>query len=142
LHRNEWVSSESVFILPEQWDACVQAGRSPLLSGGVLYVGIDVGVKSDNAAVVGVGWDTIEKKIFLATHRAWRPTKSQPVNLRDVEEYVLELRRRHRIVKVYADPYQAMQMLQSLQKKLGGTVVQEFPQTVATQRRWVRNFTV
>jgi len=38
---------------------------------------------------------------------------------------------RHRIVRVYADPYQAMEMLQSLQRKIGATVVQEFPQTVA-----------
>jgi hypothetical protein len=35
------------------------------------------------------------------------------------------------VVRVFADPYQAMQMLQNLQAKLGETVVQEFPQTVA-----------
>jgi phage terminase large subunit-like protein len=131
LHGNEWVSSESIFILPEQWQACVDPSRSPLLSGGVLYVGVDIGVKSDNAAVVGVTWDPRAQKIALAIHRAWRPTKTQPVNLEDVENFILELRRRHRIVRLYADPYQAMQMLQSLQKKMGATVVQEFPQTVA-----------
>jgi phage terminase large subunit-like protein len=117
IHRNEWVSSESVFILPEQWDACVDPSRTPLLSGGVLYLGVDIGVKSDNAAVVGVTWDKQGQKLVLAIHRAWRPTKTQPVNLQDVEDYVLDLRRRHRIVRLYADPYQAMQMLQALQKK-------------------------
>jgi phage terminase large subunit-like protein len=131
LHRNEWVSSESVFILPEQWDACVDPARTPLLSAGVLYLGADIGVKSDNAAVVGVSWDKQGQKIVLATHKAWRPTKTQPVNLQEIEDHILDLRRRHRIVRVYADPYQAMQMLQSLQKKIGAAVVQEFPQTVA-----------
>jgi phage terminase large subunit-like protein len=131
LHSNQWVSSESVFILPEQWQACVDLSLSPLLSGGLLYLGVDVGVKSDNAAVVGVAWDTEAQKIVLATHRVWRPTKTQPVNLQEIEDYILELRKRHRIVKLYADPYQAMQMLQSLQRKIGSTVVQEFPQTVA-----------
>jgi phage terminase large subunit-like protein len=131
LHENRWVSSESVFILPQQWLACVDPSRSPLLSGGILYLGVDVGVKSDNAAVVGVTWDKKAEKIALATHRAWRPTKTQPVNLQDIEDYILDLRKRHRVVRLYADPYQAMQMLQSLQKKMGVTVVQEFPQTVA-----------
>ena len=55
IHRNEWVSSESVFILPEQWDACVEPSRTPLLSGAVLYLGVDIGVKSDNAAVPSHG---------------------------------------------------------------------------------------
>ena len=73
----------------------------------------------------------MEKKIFLATHKVWRPTRQDPVNLRDIEDYILELRKRHRVVKVYADPYQAMQMIQSLQKKMGVTVVNEFPQTVS-----------
>jgi phage terminase large subunit-like protein len=131
LHNNNWVSSESVFILPAQWDACVDESRSPLLSRGVLYLGIDIGIKSDNAAVVGVGWDGMEKKIFLATHKVWRPTRQDPVNLRDIEDYILELRKRHRVVKIFADPYQAMQMIQSLQKKMGVTVVNEFPQTVS-----------
>jgi phage terminase large subunit-like protein len=131
LHRNEWVSSETVFILPEQWDACVDYARNPILSGVALYLGIDVGVKSDNAAVVGVTWERTSQKLFLATHKVWRPTKNQPVKLQDIEDYILEIRRRHPIAKVYADPYQAMQMLQSLQRKIGPTVVQEFPQTVA-----------
>jgi hypothetical protein len=62
IHRNEWVSSESVFILPEQWDACVDPSRTPLLSGGVLYLCVDIGVKSDNAAVIGVMWDKARAK--------------------------------------------------------------------------------
>jgi phage terminase large subunit-like protein len=89
-----------------------------------------LGVKSDNAAVVGVRWNKQGRKLILATHKAWRP-KAQPVNLQDIEDYILKLRRRHRIVRVYADPYQAMQMLQSLQKKIGANVVQEFPQAVS-----------
>jgi phage terminase large subunit-like protein len=129
LHENRWVSSESVFITREQWDACVDPSRTALLSGAALFLGVDIGVKSDNAAVVGVVWQ--EQKIALAVHKAWRPTRTQPVNLQDVEDYILELRKRHRIVRLYADPYQAMQMIQSFKKKIGSTVALEFPQTVA-----------
>jgi len=118
LHENRWVSSESTFITREQWLACVDPSRVPLLSGGVLYLGVDIGVKSDNAAIVSVQWDK-QQKITVANHRVWRPTREQPVNLQDVENYIVELRKRHRIVRVYADPYQAMQMIQSLQKNDG-----------------------
>jgi len=131
IHRNEWVSSEGVFILPEQWAACVDPSRSPLLSGRLLLIGADIGIKSDNGAVVGVAWDDKAQKIVIACHRVWRPTKNQPVNLQEIEDYILELHRRHRILRLYADPYQAMQMLQNLQKKIGSNVVMEFPQTVA-----------
>ncbi len=129
LHRNEWVSGESAFVTPERWDACTDQSRTPLLSGGALYLGLDIGLKSDWAALVGVVWQG--QKIAVATHKAWRPTKTTPVNLQDIEDYILELRKRHRIVRFYADPYQCMQMLQNLQRRIGATVVQEFPQTVA-----------
>lgn len=128
LHRNEWVSSEGVFILPEQWAACVDPKRTPLLSGGALFVGVDIGIKSDTSAVVGVIREG--ERIAIALHRVWRPTKMQPVNLADVEAFIVELAAKHRLVKLLADPYQAMQMLQSLRLKFGAAV-EEFPQTVA-----------
>jgi phage terminase large subunit-like protein len=53
------------------------------------------------------------------------------VKLREVADYVLDLRKRHRIARVYADPYQFMESLQFLQAKMGESVVQEFPQTQA-----------
>jgi phage terminase large subunit-like protein len=131
LHRNEWVSSESVFILPEQYDACVDPTRTPLLSGAALYLGLDLATKSDTAALVGTTWEPKTGRLILATHRVWRPTRKEPVQLADVEQHILDLRKRHRIAKLYADPYQAMQMLQSLQRKLGESIVCEYPQTVA-----------
>jgi hypothetical protein len=74
LHRNEWVSSESVFITPEQWDRCVDSLRTPMLVRAALYLGVDVGVKSDNAGVVGVTWDKKSQKLVLAwrTPQSWR----------------------------------------------------------------------
>jgi phage terminase large subunit-like protein len=131
LHRNEWVSSESVFITPELWDQCVDQSRTPLLSGGSLYLGVDLAVKSDTAALVGVAWERQTGRLILATHRVWRPTKKEPVQLADVEQHILDLKKRHRIARLYADPFQAMQMLQSLTRKLGESVVCEYPQTVA-----------
>jgi hypothetical protein len=81
LHVNRWTSGESTFIDPEQWERCVSPSLTPLLSGGILFLGIDIGVKSDNAGVVGVTWASEGQKIIIATHRVWRPTRNSPVNL-------------------------------------------------------------
>jgi len=57
LYRNEWVSSESTFISADAWDACVDKSLIPMLSGGALHLGIDIGVKNDSSGVVGVVGD-------------------------------------------------------------------------------------
>ncbi len=129
LHENKWTSSEGAFISAAQWDAIVDPSRSPLLTEGILFVGVDVGIKSDNAAVAAVGWDSTGTRIVVACHRKWVPTKLEPVTLGDVKNYIAGLSQRHQVVKVYADPYQAMQMIQELQAE--GLPIEEFPQTVA-----------
>ena len=128
LHENRWVSAESTFITPEQYDALIDRLRAPLLSGGNLYVGIDIGIKSDSTGVVGVSWEPDGKRLSLSTHRVWKPTKNQPVNLEDVFNHVVELCTRHHVSKIFADPYQAMSLIQRLQAQ--GLPVEEFPQTV------------
>ena len=52
-HRNEWVSSESRFIEPEVYDACVDSFLREDLTGA-LFLGVDVGLKSDSTAIVAV----------------------------------------------------------------------------------------
>src|SRR5262249_20569050 len=66
LHENRWTSSESQFIAPEQWDACVNDNHAPILADAVVHIGVDLGVKSDSSAVVGVCWDESGKKIMTA----------------------------------------------------------------------------
>ena len=55
LHENRWATAEEVFITPEMWDPCVNQAHHPtIISRDPLYVGIDVGIKHDNAARVAV----------------------------------------------------------------------------------------
>jgi hypothetical protein len=49
LHQNEWVSAESAFITGEMWDAITDESLNPSLTGERLYVGVDIGIKSDSA---------------------------------------------------------------------------------------------
>jgi len=126
LHGNEWVSAESQFISAEQWDAIVDESRSPILAGASVCLGIDIGVKSDTSAVVGAGWDNDGKKVIVAFHKIWRPTKGHPVILGDVKDYIKEVSQRHAIRKAVADPSQAYRLIEELGNE--GITVEEFTQ--------------
>jgi phage terminase large subunit-like protein len=129
LHRNEWVSAESQFISAEQWDACVDRNLSPALNGKSVFLGVDLGVKSDSSAVVAVGWDPTGKKLITAFHKIWRPSRGSPVNLDEVKQYIEEICRLHSVRGILADPSQCFLLIQQL-APLGITVT-EFPQTQA-----------
>ncbi|MBI3065677.1 MAG: hypothetical protein HYY82_12185 [Deltaproteobacteria bacterium] len=129
LHGNEWVSAESQFISAEQWDAIVDESRSPILTGGSVCLGIDIGVKSDTSAVVAVSWDNDGKKLIVAFHRIWKPTKGRPVVLGDVKDFIKEISQRHAIRKALADPSQAYRLIEELRNE--GITVEEFTQSPA-----------
>jgi len=38
-----------------------------------------------------------EDQIVLALHKIWRPTRETPLDLREVEEWVLDVARRYRV---------------------------------------------
>jgi len=50
------------------------------------------------------------------------------VNLDDVETFILQLKEKHQILNAFADPSQALQMIQRLTAR--GVNIKEFPQTV------------
>jgi phage terminase large subunit-like protein len=129
LHKNEWVSAESAFIGAEDWDAIVDPTLSPSLNGSSVFVGVDLGVKSDSSAVVAVGWRRQTKQLLTAFHRIWRPTRNKPVNLDEVKLYIQEIHRLHHVNGIFADPSQCFLLIQQLQQI--GIRVQEFPQTVS-----------
>ena len=134
LHENRWAASESVFITPELWDSCVIKDRSPLLPTRAhhLFVGLDVGIKHDAAAVVGVRWD--RDKVVLATHRIWRPSPTQPLDLEaTVEAYLRDLHSHYCLIKILADPFQLHRSIMTL--KAAGIRIEEFPQTPANTTR-------
>lgn len=134
LHENRWVSSESTFITPELWDACVDAEHRPLLPSREEdeFVAVDIGLKSDNAAVVRVR--RRENQIVLAGYRLWKPTQREPLNLEDtVEAYLREIHAPHVVRRILIDPWQAARSIQTL--KAAGLPIEEFPQTVSNTTR-------
>ncbi len=128
LHENRWATAESTFITPELWDPCVEHNLSPLLPTDEypLFVGVDAGIKHDTAAVVAVRWDG--EKLALASHRIWRPSPSEPLDLEDtIEQHLRDLHERYYLVEVLCDPYQLHRSITTLME--AGLSIREFPQT-------------
>jgi phage terminase large subunit-like protein len=113
-HENRFVAAESQFITAEMWDAIVDPNHTPILSGGAVHVAIDLGVKSDTSAIVAVCFDPSGKKLMVAFHKIWRPSKGKPVSLDDVKSYIREIRQQHKVQSISADPSQAYLAIQQL----------------------------
>jgi hypothetical protein len=130
-HRNEWATAEEIFITPELWDSRVdQTHRATTTSREPLFVGIDVGIKHDNAARVAVRWDDAGEKLILVSHRIWKPTPTQPLNLENtVEKDLRDLNEQCDVVEYLADPYQFHRSITTLQA--AGLPIQEFPQNTS-----------
>lgn len=134
LHENKWVSSESAFITPELWDSCVQPEHQPLLvsKDETEFVAVDIGIKSDLAAVVRVR--RRGNQIVLAGVRIWKPTREQPIDLETtVEAHLLELHAHSAVRRILVDPWQAYSSIQRL--KAAGLPIEEFPQTLSNTVR-------
>jgi phage terminase large subunit-like protein len=107
-YLNQFTSGETGFVDMTDWDRCVDEGLSPLLSDRRLqiWVGLDGSYRHDATAIVSVTFDTKAQKVRLVTHRTFVPTKDEPVDFADVEEYLIELRSRFALRRVWFDPYQ------------------------------------
>ncbi|MBA7554516.1 hypothetical protein ES705_47138 [subsurface metagenome] len=128
LHENRWTSSESAFVSPEMWDACIDPNIRPILPGfkGQLSVGIDIGYSHDSSSVVAVYREG--GRVVLGLHKCWVPTKTHKIDIEEtVEAYLKELHKIYNVVSFNYDPYQFHRSGVSLAKE--GLKMVEFPQT-------------
>lgn len=112
-------------LLPEIYDAAVDPNWAPpdLAPPGVLYVhGLDIGVSRDHAVHLVLHRDLADGRIYLDRIRVWVPATGAQVDLDGVEQHVEEELRRLP-GSIYADPFQAVALLQRLERQ-GFTVTQ------------------
>jgi len=123
LHLNEWVSSESVFILPELWEACIDPDLRPLPAGGPEWVavGLDLAIRPgsahDNAALVGLYG--AGDKIATAFVKVWE-SRARRENLRIsevVEPALLQIAQRANLLAICLDPWQGYDLAQRLETR-------------------------
>jgi phage terminase large subunit-like protein len=129
LHENRWTTAASTFITPELWDQNVHTDHRPRISlhGDLeLFVGVDAGIKHDTAAVVAVYWDG--DALALASHRIWKPTPEDPLDIEaTIETYLRELASGGTVRAILCDPYQLHRSITTL--KAAGLPIREYPQT-------------
>jgi phage terminase large subunit-like protein len=133
LHRNEWVTAESIFITADLWDRNVDPDARPWLPAMAgeprlpVWVGVDVALKHDYSAVVAVT-RTAEGEVLLVRHWLWKPSASTPLNLEATVEHALwECAQGYAVQAIYVDPFQMHRSMTTLQQ--AGLPVREFPQT-------------
>ncbi len=128
--ENRFVGSESSFVDMEHWDACIDAGMTPMISDPELpvYVGVDASVKYDSTAVVAVRWNREAQKVTLVAHRIFQPSPDEPLDFEEtIEAAVLDLAERFNVRRVLFDPYQMQSTAQRLAR--AGVRIEEFPQS-------------
>lgn len=128
LHLNLPSTAES-FISLDAWDRITDPNLSPVVFNKSLpvFAGVDASTKHDATAIMAVTWDTPTQKVRLVTHRVFTPTRSEPINFELVENAVLDLHKRFRLVKVLFDPHQFVSSSQRLVS--AGVNIEEYPQT-------------
>ena len=128
--ENRWVSSESSFVDLSSWDRCVNPSATPVLSdkGLPIFVGVDASIKHDSTAIVAVTWDQQAQKVRLVAHRVFQPSPVDELNFEEcIENTLVDLNRRFRIVKILCDPWQMSAITQRLLRQ--GLFVEEFAQS-------------
>jgi phage terminase large subunit-like protein len=130
-YENRWVHSESSFLGDiAKWDACVdqRLGHAVNDPGLAIFVGVDVGLKHDQTAIVAVTFDQKAQQVRLVFHRVFQPHPDDPLDFETtVERTLLELRERFCLVKVVCDPWQMASTMQRLRNI--GIPIEEFPQS-------------
>ena len=135
LHMNEWGSVEDLFLPVELWDKAVKLD-APLIyrtgdaaRGYPISIGVDVGVKRDSSAVVGVYLDLETSKIGLAFHRIWKPSKDHPINPDDIQAYIEDKCEHLKVASIVCDPTHFYQNIMAMQA--AGLPIAEYKQSPA-----------
>jgi len=139
VHRNEWVSNEDQFMPIEWFDDAVARGeqlglRGPLTMPNLLAqrnypvcLGVDIGIKHDNSAVVGTYYDVKRQRIGLACSQIWAPTSANPIDLEHtVEAYVQEVCKSLHVISIAYDKTNFHRSMTTLKNK--GLPMVEFSQ--------------
>jgi len=135
LHENQWVTTHEAFIPIEWWDEAASAWSQPVLytedspyRNWPIVLGVDVGIKSDCSAVVGVAFDWKRKKSIVTNHKIWQPTPGEMLDLEDtVEKYIIECCAKFKVIDIAYDPSQFHRSMTTLAKM--GLPMTEFTQS-------------
>lgn len=131
LHLNQWCAPEDRLTNIDDVRACVAHDGILEPQGDRQYViGVDLGITNDrtvcavmHAERVADDGHNVVQRLVLDRLEVWTPTRTNPVDLTVVEEWIALAARQYR-ARVVIDPYQAVAMTQRLRSK--GVSIEEF----------------
>ena len=117
---NIWSSTSSDALQQADIDAIFNHPDLQPMRGdeqGWLFIsGCDLALTRDNSSVVTLAVpDGRYGPIRLADHRLWKPTLGKKLDIRDVEQYILDLDERFGLEAVAVDPWQAELLIARLE---------------------------
>lgn len=107
MHRNQWTSSEDVFVPWEWWEACA-AEYDAVKPDEPVIISLDAGVSSDCFAMVMV--TRRNDKIQVQYARKWQPANGQKLDFAPIEAELRRLINQYNVMEVCLDPYQLHDM--------------------------------
>ncbi len=125
LYLNEWVSNESAFITPAQWEACRDVDLRPLAPEDKrpLIIACDAATSGDTAALVAVTYNAGRDRVEVVHTRVWKPERSElrggkpTIDLAEtLGAEVDRLCSSYNVRAITADPYQMHSLLIAWEK--------------------------
>jgi hypothetical protein len=129
LFENEWIAVDEALASPDDLAACATlSGPVPPEPDRRYLIGLDVGLKKDRTAAAVCHAEKIPEgegvRVVLDRLEVWAGTREKPVQLADVETWIMEASRAYNRAQVVVDPWQAIGLAQRL--RAGGVQVEEF----------------
>ncbi len=139
LHLNRWTATEDRLVLVDDLRACVTLdGPRGRIPGFRYAIGVDIGLKHDRTVAAVCSME--ERRagepgvpVSLERMGVWQGTKANPVDLDDVEAWLVTACEEFGHPQVRVDPYQAAQLMRRLSKR--GVAVDEFAFTTQSISR-------
>ena len=135
--KNIWVvEGENPFMPDEGWDCFkLYLLEKSFCNQTKHYLGIDLGLKKDAAAVVMVHREGKKLKVDLI--RRWLGSSEVPVKISDIEEFLINCLKNFSEVTLIVDPWQLMGTIQRF--KAVGTPVIEYYLTIQNISKLSKN---
>lgn len=116
LHLNLWTESDDRLTSVDDLRACVRLdGPREAHPARSYVIGVDLGLKNDRTVVAVCSLDPHEPDVVaLDRMGVWQGSRAAPVELAEVEAWLLQAWGDYGHPLVIADPYQAAQLLQRL----------------------------
>lgn len=118
VHRNQWVTSEDVFVPAEWWASCKQE-IPPIEKDAPCIMALDAAVSNDTFGVLLVSGAGDGINYWVRYARKWSPKgKEQRIDFQEPEDEIRRLIAEYNVLEINYDPYQLEDMAGRLRKDL------------------------